>query len=142
MSIITQRKAKKISSTSVEQSKLDKLTRQYKAIKAELNAILEQAKPLQAELAEVEAKLLAEADDVMEPSEKQVVNGVEIGAKGKQVSVTDNIKVAELLTKQSPTLFFELAKPGLTELRKYLTPDELKQCTKTEHSRKRVIKVK
>lgn len=141
---IKQKKAKKVVAAVTQSQKLEALTEALKGLKAELDAKIEEAglKSLQTEIADLEKELLAEADILLEPEEKRVINGVEIGAKGNQTTISDIIKVAEILTKQSPTLFFEVANPSITELRRYMTPQELEQCTETKATRKRTLRIK
>jgi hypothetical protein len=77
------------------------------------------------------AKLLVEAEGV----------DVLIGGKGKERKVSSTHDVFALLEMIKPGLAFELMNFKLTDLDKYLTPDQLNEVLEIEFGKKRSIKV-
>lgn len=103
---------------------------------------MEKLAPLKKSVEGQEKAILATVDDVVDPETGLTLYGnkhdVVLGPKGNQTDVVDTAKAAEFLGFE---LFIELAKLSVTDLKKYLTPDQFEKVTKVNPKRKRRVKI-
>ena len=102
----------------------------------------EKLAPLKKSVEGQEKAILATVDDVVDPETGLTLYGnkhdVVLGPKGNQTDVVNTAKAAEFLGFE---LFVELAKLSVTDLKKYLTPDQFEKVTKVNPKRKRRVKI-
>lgn len=107
-----------------------------------LNRKKAQLKPLENKVGNAEKDFLAKADELLDAGETFTLLGkefdIELGAKGSKTVITDKEKVLELLGEK---VFFELAQISITDLKKYLTEDQIEEVTETTRPNKRRAKV-
>lgn len=103
---------------------------------------MEKLAPLKKSVEGQEKAILATVDDVVDPETGLTLYGnkhdVVLGPKGNQTDVVNTAKAAEFLGFE---LFVELAKLSVTDLKKYLTPDQFEKVTKVNPKRKRRVKI-
>lgn len=103
---------------------------------------MEKLAPLKKSVEGQEKAILATVDDVVDPATGLTLYGnkhdVVLGPKGNQTDVVNTAKAAEFLGFE---LFVELAKLSVTDLKKYLTPDQFEKVTKVNPKRKRRVKI-
>jgi hypothetical protein len=103
---------------------------------------MEKIAPLKKSVEGQEKAILATVDDVVNPTTGLTLFGDEhdvvLGPKGNKTEVINTAKAAELLGFD---LFVELAKLSITDLNKYLTPDQVAEVTKKSPKNKRRVKI-
>lgn len=103
---------------------------------------LEKIAPLKKSVESQERSILKTVDDVIAPSVGVTLHGHEddvvLGAKGKKTELTDAHRAYEIL---GPELFFKLVSLSITDLKKYMTPEQVAEVTKTTHKTKRRVKI-
>jgi len=125
-----------LSEVSTALGVVDKLGELNRLIQLQMAAV----KPLQEKYKELEKELL---DKLL--SDQPELGGelfgekyrVKYSKKAEKTEITSMDRVVEILEVIEPGLFVELAKVGITDLRDYMTPAQLEECTKTELSGKR-----
>lgn len=115
-------------------------------LEQEIKPLLEKLKPLQDEYSKLGGEIQVYLDEAEITAEAVgqlfgLLYYAEYGKKADSTTVTDKEKVVELLENIEPGLFTKLADVGITKLRQYLTPDQLKECTETKTEGKRKIKI-
>ena len=122
----------------VETDTIDEFAR----LSRKLAAKEEKIAPLKKSVAEMEKGILGAVDAVVAPHVGIDLQGEEnelkLGPKGKRAEVTDIELVFDMLGKE---LFLKLAKIGITDLKAYLTPDQVEAVTASEFKTKRRVKV-
>lgn len=109
----------------------EKVAKRYKKLQADLAAVVQdpKIKKMQDELAELKTALVDNANKTLKADEGMVIvtplGDVKIGKRSTSRSITDMKKAVKLLGKET---FMKIAKIGLTDLDKYLNPEELEQC--------------
>lgn len=117
-----------------EVDKAAELERQISRYKADLKVLEGQYKPIQ-------ERLMTEADERFGPEEYGQLEGeeffVQLGMKAKVTEVVDKEQLFYAMEAIKPGLFFELCKIGLTDIRKYLSEDQLEDILEESRSGKR-----
>ena len=125
----------------IEDMSLEELADKYAELSAKAEKILEKAKPINLEISEIQKAIMERVDSQIEPTEKMVVKAstvwVEIGEKAKSRTITDMEKVVELFGTET---FLKVAKVGLADIDKYLTPEQIALCVSEEKTGRRSIK--
>lgn len=102
----------------------------------------EKIAPLQKAVDAGEKEILTAVDEVIDEATDIVLNGEEydlvIGPKGQRTALVDTLKAAEMLGED---LFLKLATVSITNLKKYLTPEQVAAVTETSYATKRRVKV-
>jgi len=103
---------------------------------------MEKLAPLKKSVEGQEKAILATVDDVVDPATGLTLHGynheVVLGPKGNKTEVVNVAKAAEYLGFD---LFMELASVSITDLKKYLTPDQVEEVTKVSRKNKRRVKI-
>ena len=98
--------------------------------------------PLKKAVTAQEKSIIDAVDEVLVPSAEITLTGTEydvhLGPQGQRTEVVDILKAVEFLGEE---LFLKLAKISVTDLKKYLTPEQVAQVTETEYKTKRRVKV-
>lgn len=114
-------------------------------LKAKIDPLKAQLDPLVKAYNNAEAALLAIVDEEFDAAVKAEVVGtkyaVKAGPKAKATVVTDLESAATILEEIEDGLFMLLAKVGITDLRKYMTPDQFEAVTSTDRTGKRKVSV-
>ncbi len=101
----------------------------------------EKLKPLKTSVAKLEKGILAAVDEVLDPSVKFTLIGSEyevpLSAQGQRTELVDADQAQDFLGDE---LFMKLAKVSITDLKAYLTPDQLEQVVETSYKIKRRVK--
>ncbi len=128
----------------------DATMEEIKAMVDELGALDDFLKSISTKIKrheELNKTIAAKGDEILKPEETLVVAGekyaVELGAKGNETKLKDGelTFIESLLNDIEPGLFLKLAKVGITDLRKYLTPQQMKLVSDTKRTKKRTVKV-
>lgn len=125
-------------------SELDaqKTANQYKKLEAELKAIeVDPAiKKKQDKLASLKKQMLDHVNATVEDEQGIVFitkhGDMKIGKRGTSRTITDKEKAIEFMTLET---FIKLSEPKLSDLDKYLTPEEVQQVTITKVTNTRRI---
>ena len=114
-------------------------------LQAKLEPLEDQIQPITAEIAKLKKTVLEYTDEAYPPEEKTTLYGdeysVEWSAKGNATDITDMEAVQEILESVEEGLFLILAKVGITDLKKYMTPKQLEKCTETVRRNARRLKL-
>ena len=141
MATVTKKKAKakakakasgKARVTPIELDKVD----QYVNLDRKIAAAEAKLKPYKAKRDELNVELLEFVDATTKPLETKTLEGeefsIEFSAKGKTTDITDKIAAAKMLEKVKKGLAMELATFGITALKDYLTPEQMKEISKED----------
>lgn len=119
-----------------------KLATQYKKLEAELKAI--EVDPIikkkHDKLASLKKQMLEHAnivagdDEILEFTTKH--GDMKVGKRGTSRSLTDKERAIELLGEE---LFIKLSEPKMSDLDKYLTPEQVQEVTVTKRTNTRRI---
>jgi len=101
--------------------------------------------PLQETYSTAKAELLVLADEQYDADKKAVITTddylADIGMKGNKTTITDKSRIIDLLDNIDEALVLKLISFKLTELKQYLTPNEIKAVTQIERLNARTVKV-
>lgn len=135
-------KAKDVSKIDSEQVVPAETVDEYAVAAAKLEKRAEKLKPLQKQVKDLELGIIGAVDEVIDPGTKFNLTGndfeLQLGAQGQRAEITNMELAVDLLGED---LFLKLAKISITDLKAYLTPDQLAQVTKSNYKIKRRIKV-
>lgn len=102
----------------------------------------EKIAPLQKSVDAGEKEILKTVDEVFDEGTPVTLNGEEydlvIGPKGQRTEIVDTLAAAQMLGEE---LFLKLATVSITNLKKYLTPEQVAAVTETKYATKRRVKV-
>ena len=102
----------------------------------------EKLAPLEKAVTAAEKEILNSVDEVFDEATDVTLFGEEfdlvIGPKGQRTTLVDTLKAAEMLGED---LFLKLATISITNLKKYLTPEQVEAVTETKYATKRRVKV-
>lgn len=99
----------------------------------------------QARYDELKKQIVALVDETTDAEKDVVLVGaeqtgkIEVSEKTMQTTLTDIDAAKKFMGKDT---FFKVAKIGVGDLKDYLTPEQREQCTKTERSGSRRLKIK
>lgn len=137
-----QAKVKDVSKLDVTEVVLPEAVDAFGAQAVKLAKKKEKIAPLEKSVAAGEKEILKSVDEVLHESVDVTLLGEDydlvIGPKGQRTSITDPLAAAKMLGED---LFLKLAKVSITDLKKYLTPEQVAQVTETKYSTKRRVKV-
>ncbi len=140
--VIVKPKAKTIDKAMSAQIVTPEVVDEYAAKKAKLEKKLEKLAPLTKKVDNLAKGILGAVDEVVDPSVPVDLQGYEnelkIGAQGEKVAITEIELIVEMLGMGT---FLKLATVSTTNLKKYLTPEQLEQVTKKSYAIKRRMKV-
>jgi hypothetical protein len=112
------------------------LVDEYVALTKKIAKAQEKLKPYLDKISEMEKEFAEAVDGAVGPAEEFTLDGVEFAiaytAKGNARDITDKAAAFKLLEKVKKGLALELAKVGLGDLDKYLTPEQVAKVTETE----------
>ena len=115
---------------------------QFVALKEKIVKAKAKIAPLEKELGELAAALLAQADATVKPEEKTTLKGehsyIEYGAKAKEVTAIDKAKLLEVLGEET---YFALAEVKVGDVRQYCTPPQIAEILTEEQTGRRSVKV-
>ena len=115
---------------------------EYANLKAKLEKKQEKIAPLAKEVASLEKGILGAVDEVVDPSVSLDLQGYEnelkIGPKGERTSISDIEGILDIMGMET---FLKLCTVSTTNLKKYLTPEQVEAVTKTSYAIKRRMKV-
>ncbi len=118
---------------------------EYVLLTKKLAKATEKLKPYLEKISTMEKQFSDAVDESAEAADEFTLEGVkfniEYTAKGNARDITDKITALKMLEKVKKGLAMELAKIGLGDLDKYLTPDQLAKVTKSEQRNARRKKV-
>lgn len=139
---IVKPKVKVVSKFDAAQIVLPETVDEYAKLKAKLDKKNEKIAPLAKEVAALEKSIIGAVDEVVDPSVSIDLQGNEnelkLGPKGQRTSLSEAEKVYDMVGSE---LFFKLATIKVTDLKSYLTPDQLEEVTKSSYVIKRRVKV-
>jgi hypothetical protein len=139
---IVKPKAKEVSKYDASQIVLADTVDEFATKKAKLDAKMAKIAPLSKEVTALEKGILGAVDEVLDPSASVSLLGNEfelkVGPQGSRLEITNTELLSDMLGME---LFLKLAKVSVTDLKAYLTPDQLVQVTKSEFAIKRRVKV-
>jgi hypothetical protein len=145
MATTTKQKAKSTAKQKVGELNAE-LIDVYAKLDARIRAAEERLKPHREKLAGMMAEISTYVDATTKPEDGTRLEGesyaIEFSAKGKATEILDVKAVFKALESISKGLALELAKVSITDLRKYLRPDELAGLVKEEYRNARRSKVK
>jgi hypothetical protein len=109
---------------------------EYVALTKKVAKAQEKLKPYLDKISEMEKEFSVAVDESVGPAEEFTLEGVEFNidytSKGNARDITDKATAFKLLEKVKKGLALELAKVGLGDLDKYLTPEQVAKVTVTE----------
>ena len=115
---------------------------EYAHLKAKLAKRQEKLAPLTKEVAALEKGILGAVDDAVDASISFDLQGYEnelkIGAKGEKTALTDIELARDILGEET---FMKLVSISITDLKKYMTPDQVESVSSKSYAIKRRIKV-
>ena len=139
---IVKPKAKVIDKVIASQIVSPETVDEYADLRAKLDKKQEKLAPLVKEVASLEKGILGAVDEVVDPGTPLNLTGYEnelvIGAKGEKVAITEIGFIVDMLGMDT---FLKLATVSTTNLKKYLTPEQLEEVTKKSYAIKRRMKV-
>lgn len=112
----------------VEKGKHDALAKKLKALKTKVDTTAGVLRDYVGSVAEAEEPVVVKGEK----------HAVEVGACPNEVSSVDVDKVIEIL---GVDVFLKIAKVGITDLRRYLTPEQFAEACTEAHTGTRRIKV-
>ena len=137
--------AKKVSTKTTPEGQMAQLVDEIGDIEKQIAAMMVDLEPLTKQHAKKKAELLEWVNKTHVPSDKTSVEGkeyeAEVSAKGNKTTITDIEKLFKLFKKIEAGLVFELMKFNIGDIRKYLTPKQIEQVTKTERVNERTVKI-
>lgn len=137
-----QAKVKDVSKLDVTEIVLPEIVDAFGEQAVKLAKKKEKIAPLEKSVSASEKEILKAVDEVIDESVDITLLGEDydlvIGPKGQRTEVTNTLRAAELLGED---LFLKLATVSITNLKKYLTPEQVAEVTKTEYKTKRRVKV-
>ena len=139
---ITKPKAKEVSKYDASLIVLPETVDEYASKKAKLDSKMEKLSPLAKEVSALEKGIIGAVDEVIDPSVGIDLvgndNELKLGPKGSRISLSDAEGLLDMIGQE---LFLKLASVKVTDLKAYLTPDQLAKVTKSEYAIKRRMKV-
>ena len=139
---IVKPKAKVIDKVIASQIVSPETVDEYADLRAKLDKKQEKLAPLVKEVASLEKGILGAVDEVVDPGTPLNLTGYEnelvIGAKGEKIAITEIGFIVDMLGMDT---FLKLATVSTTNLKKYLTPEQLEEVTKKSYAIKRRMKV-
>ena len=115
---------------------------EYAKLKAKLDKKNEKIAPLAKEVASLEKGILGAVDEVVDPGTPLDLQGYEnelkIGPKGEKLTLTEIGIARDLLGDDA---FMQLVTISITNLKKYLTPEQVDMVTSKSYAIKRRMKV-
>lgn len=139
---IVKPKAKQVAKEDLAQVVTPELVDEYASKKSKLDKKTAKIAPLKKEVDKLEKGILGAVDEVIHPSNPIDLSGIEselkIGKQGLRTELSDAEAVFDILGAE---VFFKLAKISTTDLKAYLTPDQLKEVTISKYAIKRRIKI-
>jgi len=115
---------------------------EYANLKAKLDKKQEKLAPLVKEVTSLEKGILGAVDEVVDPGTPLDLQGYEnelkIGPKGERTSISDIEGILDIMGMET---FLKLCTVSTTNLKKYLTPEQVEAVTKTSYAIKRRMKV-
>lgn len=115
---------------------------EYADLKAKLTKRQEKLAPLVKEVASLEKGILGAVDEVVDPGTPLDLQGykneLKIGAKGEKTSLEDVEIARDILGDET---FMKLVSISITDLKKYMTPEQVDQVTSKSYAIKRRMKV-
>lgn len=115
---------------------------EFAKARIKLTKAQDKLKPLTKQVSDLEKGLIGAVDEILDPSVKFVLVGneyeVPLSAQGQRTELADADKAAFFLGDE---LFMKLAKVSVTDLKAYLTPEQLAQVMVTSYKIKRRVKV-
>lgn len=139
---IVKPKTKTVDAETTSQVVVPEVVDEFAMLSAKLAKKLEKLDPLKKKVEKLEKGILGAVDEVFDPSVDLVLQGEEnellLGPRGKRTSITDKDKLVDLL---GIDLFVKLAKVSVTDLKKYMTPEDVEQVTTAKYAIKRRVKI-
>lgn len=130
-------KSKATSKTLVDMVEVDELGE----LELKMEPLLAKLAPMQKRQGELKSLIVEFADNNNDAADKVSIYGEEFvvncAAKGNSTLITDLHKAHDILEDIEEGLFMILAKVGITDLKKYMTPSQLKLVTETVRTTKR-----
>lgn len=115
---------------------------EYADLRAKLDKRQEKLAPLVKEVSSLEKGILGAVDEVVDPSTPLNLTGYEnelvIGAKGEKTTLDEVGLVRDMV---GDDVFMKLVTISVTNLKKYLTPEQLELVTSSKYAIKRRMKV-
>lgn len=115
---------------------------EYADLRAKLDKKQEKLAPLVKEVASLEKGILGAVDEVVDPGTPLDLQGYEnelkIGPKGERTSLNDVEAARDILGDE---VFMKLVSISITNLKKYMTPEQVDQVSSTSYAIKRRMKV-
>lgn len=139
---IVKPKAKVIDKVVAAQIVSPETVDEYAGLKAKLTKKQEKLAPLTKEVASLEKGILGAVDEVVDASVPLDLQGYEnelkIGAKGEKTALTDIELARDILGEET---FMKLVSISITDLKKYMTPEQVEQVSSKSYAIKRRMKV-
>jgi hypothetical protein len=114
---------------------------EYCELSEKIEEVMKPIAPLVKKQKKLEETLLATIDAHLDPAVTAALAGLqyegEVGAKGRKTVVVDRDKLIEALGLD---LFLKIAEVSVTDMRRYLTDDQLATIIEQPHVNKRSIK--
>ncbi len=118
---------------------------EYVILTKKLAKAMDKLKPYLEKISGLEKQFSDAVDESAEAADEFTLEGVKFNidytAKGMAREITNKGAALKMLEKVKKGLAMELAKIGLGDLDKYLTPDQLKKVTKSEQRNARRKKI-
>jgi len=115
-------------------------------LKDQIDKLNKKLEPLQEQFDSIKKELMEWVNKNVPADKKEQLVGeiyeALFGMRSLKTEITDKEKAFELLNKIEPGLAMKLAKFNITDLKAYLTPDELSKCVKQERTGHRTLKLK
>ena len=139
---IVKPKAKEIAKEDLTALVTPELVDSYASKKNKLDKKQAKLAPLEKEVKALGKEILSTVDEVIDAGTPVTLPGVmfelKLGAQGKRTELVDAEGVYDLLGAEA---FFKLAKISVTDLKAYLTPDEVSKVTQSRYAISRRVKV-
>lgn len=139
---IVKPKAKVIDKVIASQIVSPETVDEYAGLRAKLDKKQEKIAPLVKEVTSLEKGILGAVDEVVDPGTPLDLQGYEnelkIGPKGEKTALTEVGMVRDMV---GDDVFMKLVTISVTNLKKYLTPEQLDVVTSKSYAIKRRMKV-
>lgn len=115
---------------------------EYASLRTKLDKKKDKLKPLEKKVGSLEKGILGAVDAVLDPSASIDLQGEEnelkVGPQGQRAELVDTEKAMDILGQE---LFLKLAKISMTDLKAYMTPEQISEVTESKYAIKRRVKV-
>ena len=139
---IVKPKAKDVEKIESSQIVQPEVVDEYASLKTKLDKKKAKLAPLEKEVGKLEKGILGAVDEILDPSVSIDLQGNEselkVGPKGQRTELADAEKAMDILGTE---LFLKLAKISITDLKAYMTPEQLAEVTQSTYAIKRRVKV-